>query len=139
MNDVWVYYTELCAETQVDIPQSFLSCRTSFKDKLELLVNSVYNFHVLKKCGDCEKGTVLVPKEFSHVPSAPHVTQQGDEEDFEIPTYKPEDNIFLSLVHVALKLRSDILSHPQYKGFKVPSEAAVDCTPDTVYMFLKMY
>ena len=44
LNDVWLYYTELCAEAQIDVPQSFGSRRASFKEKLEPLVKSVCNF-----------------------------------------------------------------------------------------------
>ena len=40
LNDMWLYYTELCAETQIDVPQSFGSRRASFKEKLEQLVKS---------------------------------------------------------------------------------------------------
>ncbi len=55
-----------------------------------------------------------------------------------IPVYKPGDDIFLSLVHTALKLRSDVLAQQVYKGVKVSKEAAQACIPDSLYMFLNV-
>ena len=48
------------------------------------------------------------------------------------------DDIFLSLIHVALKLRGDILVRPDYKGFNVSVAGAMDCLPDSLYMFLRV-
>ena len=48
------------------------------------------------------------------------------------------DDISLSLIHVALKLRSDVLTHPSYQGFKVTTAAAVESVPDSLHMFLKV-
>ena len=55
-----------------------------------------------------DRQTVLVPMNFRHIP----ITRLSDERDDESPmqVYKPGDNEFLELVHVALRLRSDILA-----------------------------
>jgi hypothetical protein len=53
------------------------------------------------------KNVVMVSKIFAHIPIDQIVASADDIEDT-MPTYKPEDDIFLSLVHVALKLRADI-------------------------------
>jgi len=56
-----------------------------------------------------------------------------------IPTYQPqEEDEFLSMIHVALKRRSDILSHPAYEGVNVSEEEAIKCVPDSLYMFLNL-
>ena len=46
--------------------------------------------------------------------------------------------MFLLMIHVALKLRSDMLSHPSYRGFKVTKEAAIACIQYIMYMVLKV-
>ena len=45
------------------------------------------------------------------------------EEDI-LPQYVPQDDIFLSLVHVALKIRGDIMESPGHKGFSVNRDDA---------------
>ena len=54
-----------------------------------------------------------------------------------MPKFEPED-IFLSLVHVALKLRRDLLEKPGHAGFEVSEEKAMNCIPESLYMFLKI-
>lgn len=44
----------------------------------------------------------------------------------------------MSLVHVALKLRADIMAHPGHQGFNVSEEDAAQSIPDALYMFLKL-
>ena len=51
-------------------------------------------------------------------------------------TYQPEDDGFLEMVHVALKLRSDIKAQPVYEGFSISEDEAITCIPDSLYMFL---
>ena len=136
LNDVWNFYCELCEETQEVVPSSFMSRKATFKQKLAKLIYNIYDFHVLGN-GAEEKGTVLVPKKYAHI-SISNLLTQEQEQNHVIPVYKLGDDIFLSLVHVALKLKSDILSHSQHKGFKFSKEAAISCIPDSVYMFLKV-
>jgi hypothetical protein len=70
--------------------------------------------------------------------------QQADagEEDNEsnIPSYVPAegDKEFLDVVHVALKMRSDILSQAPFKGLDVNEDSSIDSIPDSLYMFLNL-
>ena len=69
--------------------------------------------------------------------------QKGTEKDecdetFNFPEFKPEDDIFLSLIHVALKVYGDMLHTPGHKGFSVKEEDAISCIPDSLYMFLRL-
>ena len=134
LEEVWKYYKLLCTKTDETVPKSFISKRATFKDKVESLVKNVYGFHTLSKSEDREKGIVLLPIEFSHIPIATLLSHE--DEECVIPVYTAGDDIFLSLIHVALKLRSDIVSHPPYKGLKVTKEAAMSCIPESLYMFL---
>ena len=59
------------------------------------------------------------------------------EEDI-LPQYVPQDDIFLSLVHVALKIRGDIMESPGHKGFSVNRDDAIRCIPDSLYMLLRL-
>ena len=68
LEEVWKYYKLLCTKTDETVPKSFISRRATFKDKVESLVKNVYGFHTLSKSEDREKGIVLLPIEFSHIP-----------------------------------------------------------------------
>jgi len=56
-----------------------------------------------------------------------------------IPTFKHDDqDPFLTMVHVALQIRGDMLSHPKPIGLDVSTDRAIDYIPDRLYMFLSM-
>ena len=57
------------------------------------------------------------------------------DEALTMPRYQPEDGIFMSLVHVVLKLRTEIMSYPNFNGFSVSDENAIAYVPDSLYMF----
>jgi len=44
----------------------------------------------------------------------------------------------MSLVHVALKIRGDLLDTPGHKDFSVSEDEAIDCVPDSLYMLLRL-
>ncbi len=61
-------------------------------------------------------------------------TRLLDEKDGEstMQLYKAGDNEFLELVHVALRLRSDILAQPCHKGLDISEDAVMACVPDSL-------
>jgi len=75
------------------------------------------------------------PTKFRHVPLSAMTHDEGVE--LSIPTAKHEnDDFFLSMVHVALHTRGDMLSHPCPDGIQISEDKAIDCIPDNLYMFL---
>lgn len=42
------------------------------------------------------------------------------------------------MVHVALKLRSDVLSHSEHKEFAVSEENMISSVPESLFMFLRL-
>lgn len=61
-----------------------------------------------------------------------------EEESCAIPIYQSPDEGFLEMVHVALKLRADILAHPKYTGFVVNQDEMIACVPESVFMFVRL-
>ena len=47
MDDVYHYYETLCIETNEPILLSYLSRKSIFKEKVLVLIGSVYDFHAL--------------------------------------------------------------------------------------------
>ena len=91
------YYKTLCTESNEEIPISLLSRKCTFKEKLSELLIGIYEFHTL----EYGKGTVMVPTEFIKTPISKFLSQESDECEVGLPLYKPDDDIILSLIHVA--------------------------------------
>lgn len=131
---VWKRYCQLCEKAGSEIPKSYQSRLATFKTKLESRMIMIYQFIFLPE-GAMRK-TLLVPLKFNHLLL---MKEAENNSDVPIPSYKPvEEDEFLSLVHVALKLRADVLSHPPYKGVDVHENAAIDCVPESLYIFLNL-
>lgn len=64
--------------------------------------------------------------------------EDEDESEKTLPQYVPTDDSFLSLVHVALKIRQELIETPGHKGFSVSEDDAIACVPDSLYMLLRL-
>ena len=67
-------------------------------------------------CATLERGpfeghTLLIPSKFANVAVSRLVSQTSAETDssLTVPICEPNEDIFLSLVHIALKIRTDIV------------------------------
>ena len=70
LTEVWTRYCQLCRDTEDEVPLSFISRRSSFKEKLKHILGNVFEYHVLDRDDDCENRTVMVLTQFSHIPIA---------------------------------------------------------------------
>ena len=116
--NVWERYVELTEDLSITIPKSFLSRRTTFKEKLISQLNGEFFFIQPLNVDPSKRQTLLIPTQYqSHAVSRLAHENELDGGDFSIPPYQPEqDDISLHLVHVALKIRGDILAKPGHKG-----------------------
>ena len=73
-----------------------------------MILIGIYEFHTL----GYDEGTVIVPIEFAKI-SINELSQGMDKCVIGQSLCKPADDVFLCLFHVALKLKCDILFHPQ--------------------------
>ena len=97
-----------------------------------------FYFVLLRDQAVSERQTVLVPIKLCHIPISQVLNQQAQSNPV-IPIYQPgEKHDFLSMVHVALKLRSDILRQPAHQGLNVCTEDAIACVPESLYMFIRL-
>ncbi len=135
LSEVWNRYCELAEQAGIEIPQSFVSRRATFKEKLQSQLH-LYDFVVMQNQAIGDRQTVLVPTNFRHVPVSKLLDETDDE--FIMPVYKPGDNEFLELVHVALKIRSDILARPRANGLDISEDSVMACIPDSLYMFIRL-
>ena len=111
---------------------------TTFKEYLAPHVADIYDFVVLRDQAIAERQTVLVPIKFCHIPVLKVLNHQTQSETV-IPVYQPDErDDFLSMVHVALKLPSDILGKPTHQGLNVCKEDAIAYVPESLYMFRRL-
>ncbi|CAH3174764.1 unnamed protein product [Porites lobata] len=111
LKEVWLRYCSLASENNIDIPPSFRSRMTTFKEHITPHVADFYDFVLLRNQAIAERQTVL--------------------SESRIPIFQPDErDDFLSLVHVALKIRSDILSQPSHQGLNVSREDALACSAE---------
>ena len=55
-----------------------------------------------------------------------------------MPTFQPSDDIFLSLVHVAFKIRADLRDKPGFEGLNINAADTHEFVPQSLYMFLQL-
>ena len=137
LSEVWKRYCYLAEKAGVEIPTSFVSRRASFKEKLAPRVKDDYECISVQK-----RQTLLVPVKFGHLSMYSRLTHDAadeeDQEDSSMHIYQSNDNSFLEMVHLALKLRSDILQEDVYKGFVINEDKMITCVPQSLYMFLRL-
>ena len=86
---------------------------------LSLVADSFTFFQPLDK-EPAERKMLLIPTKYEHA-SLVRMTQEAEDfaGTFQLPQYKYHDDIFLSLVHVALKIRKDMMESEGHNGFCV--------------------
>lgn len=136
LNDVWERYKELAEESSTVIQPSYYSRRTTFKENLQSQLGDIFNFFQPLDRITSERQTMLIPTKYQHAAVLKMKEIQDSDETF--PKYAPQDDIFLSLVHVALKIRGDMMKTPGHKGFSVSEDEAIPCIPDSLYMLLRL-
>jgi hypothetical protein len=52
-----------------------------------------------------------------------------------MPNYDPKDNFFLQFVHVAIKIRGDLIGMDGHVGLSVSEDDAINCVPDSLFTF----
>lgn len=137
LDDVWERYKVLAEDSTTTIPLSYCSRRATFSEKLQSQLGDIFNFFQPLDKSPSERKTILIPTKYVSTVANTAVFEMMESEDT-LPQYLPKDNSFLSLVHVALKIRKDLIETPGHKGFSVSEDDAIACIPDSLYMLLRL-
>ncbi len=140
LTEVWDRYCVLASEAGSSIPQQFHTRMATFKDKLQDEVGNIYQFVQTHQTIAVDMQTLLVPIKYEKTAVSDMLEKRlcEDDDNLTMPSYCPHDDIFLSIVHVALKLRGDLLHQEGHNELSVSQEHATKCIPDSVYMFLQL-
>ena len=90
--DVWNRYVELAEELAIDIPQSFISRRATFKAKLESKFDDIFQIFKPLNVSTTERQTLLIPSKFQTEKIFQTTAQAEDDllETLSISKYRPE-------------------------------------------------
>ena len=83
--------------------------------------------------GPFERHTLLIPSNFTNVAVSRVVSETSAEADSSLtmPIYEPNGDIFLSLVHIAIKIRTDKIETPG----QVSETDAIGCVPCNICFY----
>ena len=113
-----------------------------FKEYLQNRLSDEYQFLRPLHRSIFERETLLIPHAYSqHVLGELHyqgATPLEEDEGLTMPNYDPKDNFFLQLVHVALKIRGDLIGMDGHVGLSVSEDDAINCVPDSLFTFLNL-
>lgn len=136
MKDVWQRFTDLCRSKNEDIPPSFVSRLSTFKEKLSKSIGEIFYFHQPLNKDIHEREMLLIPKKYLHeallakedlgqLPS-PNVSIASNETDI------------MDIVHTALKVRKRMSEHRDYTGLNVSKELAKSVVSEYLLLFLSV-
>ena len=131
LSDCWERYVYLCQNEGARIPLRLERRRSLFSEELLARLPSIIEIIPSSNAGDF----VVIPCQLPLEDKA-RLVEGDQEQDFNLPSYN-ENEIF-SMVHVALKLRSDLLNHPHNTKAKMTDDNCLQCVPESVYMFLTL-
>ena len=134
--DVWSRFQVLTNQAQEAIPPSFTTRRSTFKEKLEMAVDDVYQFYQPLDREISERKFILIPQKFRDKATSDLIASDSDPI---LPSYKPGDGDNVSLlVHSALKVRSDLVAKPGYQGLDVTEDDVSSVIPNSLHLFLSV-
>ena len=131
LSDCWERYVYLCQNEGARIPLRLERRRSLFSEELLARLPSIIEIIPSSNAGDF----VVIPCQLPLEDKA-RLVEGDQEQDFNLPSYN-ENEIF-SMVHVALKLRSDLLNHPHNTKAKMTDDNCLQCVPEAAYMFLTL-
>ena len=131
LNECWLRYVHLCQNKGANIPLRLERRRSLFKDELLSRLSSVIEIISSSSAGDF----VVIPCQLPLEEKA-RLVDGGPDEELTLPSYCEDE--MLSMVHVALQLRRDLLKQPKNTKAKVNDDNCMQCVPESVYMFLTL-
>ena len=110
--------------------------------KLQTSIQHIYELIVLHDKNPNESRTVLVPLNFKQKDEFDLDDDILNEENDDVLSWQTkktrEEEDFLSMLHVALKLRGDIHSHKHVDGVDINEDNAIQYVPESLYMFVNL-
>ena len=134
LEDCWLQYKTLCESQHVDV--RYETRRAFFKDELRSRLSQCIEI-LPRKDSNIFNDDVIIPCKLPLLDKARLVSGEEDEEELlSLPSYN-EDKM-MSLVHVALQLRGDLIKQPKNTKSKLNDENCMACVPESVYIFLTL-
>ena len=79
-----------------------------------------------------ERQSLLIPTKFANFAVSKLNNEKADTDDLlTMPIYEPQEDICLSLLHVALEICRDLMEESGLQSLTVSEDDAIDCVPDS--------
>ena len=138
LNDVWDHYEVFAAESLCTVPQSFKSRRATFRSSLQLNIGDHYTFIRQLNREISERKMLLFPITKYGSNRSNVINLEQDVDQTTLPVHKSKIDMFQYLVHVALKIRSDIMDIAESDVMSINEQNAIDCVPDSLNLLLRL-
>lgn len=136
LQDVYKRFTDLCEQKGEDVPPSFISRLSTFKEKLCESISDLYYFHQPLNRDIHERQMLLIPKKYLFE----LLTENNDQDDitFRNTSKDTNENYIMTIVHAALITRQCLSEHPEYNGLNFSNELARKVVPELLHLFLSV-
>ena len=98
LNDAWNRYVTLAEKAEIEIPRSFISRRSTFKDKLLLRLGNVMDCVQPLEKSPSERMSLLIPTKYANIAVSKLANESADADDLlTMPIYTSHTRIFFFL------------------------------------------
>lgn len=136
LDDVWKRYTLLSADFDQTIPPSYLSRRSTFKEKLIGALDGEFQFYQPLNKDIHERQMMLIPTKFQH-----NLTAQMAEINY----FKTQDqnaplngSKYANIVKVALETKKEMQAKSGESSLNITEETAIAMIPQSLYIYLSI-
>lgn len=136
LQDVWKRFCDLCELMNEDVPPSFKSRLSTFKQKLCESVGDIFYFYQPKNRDIHERQMLMIPTKRLH-----EMIQTEDEDMAPSSTHANNvafESHIMTIVHSALICRKLLDEQPGYKGLNVSKELARSVVPELLHLWLSV-
>lgn len=140
LNAVWDRYVSLAQAAGEEVPSSFISRRSTFKDAIQKNTANLFQFYQPLDKPKEERHMLLIPTRKVVPVAATQMSNDPSDSEVTVAAYEDqEDNTFFrELVHVALRLRAQLRDKPGLDGLDVSQHSATNIIPRFLHIFLSL-
>lgn len=131
LENIWIRFNELCEEKKEDVPPSFKSRLSTFKQKLTESIGDLYFFYQPWNRDIHERGMLLIPKNYLY-----EIFIANDKENIPDAPVTFNESDVMTIVHAGLLIRKNLSEHPTYAGLNVSKELAKSVVPQNLHLLL---
>lgn len=125
-------FCDLCEQLHENVPQSFLTRQSTFKEKLCESVGDIFYFYQPTHRSIHERQMLMIPTQCLH-----KIIDKADEDVTSVHSNNVSiEGDIMTVVHSALICRKQVSEHPGFNGLNVSKQSAQEIVPEMLQLFL---